>query len=199
MPNKGPKRTAKKPPKKLNQDTQSRLPFPKARKLAWTAISATATLLAFWIWWPRVNVSVSTPLDPQNVLSAPFVISNTGNITLNHANVVIIASYLNIPTSKNPLIVRLHDEDKGTGKQGLAFADPSWQDHKIEIDKSITINPESQIIGRTSEADIVLLVSYNPWLLPFRKENRFRFVARKDGSGNVYWRSWPLNEKAPSN
>jgi len=200
MPSKGSKTKQGKPPeRKQKSRTESSLGR-KLRGRAWGLISAAATLLAFLVLWPRVIATIANPpSDPQNVFSASFSISNAGIIPLNHVNISILASYLNIPTAKNPIIVEMQNPDLGTGKQGVNFANPSWQDLRIDIGGSVTISPESQVVGKVSEADIVIRTSYEPPFIPVRFEKRFRFVARKDGSGNIYWRAWPLNKLAPPN
>jgi hypothetical protein len=199
MPNKGTKPPLQQRSKGSKNNRVEIPPKRKPQKIVWGTVSVVATLLAFLVLWPRVTATIANPpIDPQNVLSASFSISNTGNIPLNHVNISVIVSYLSI-APKNHVIVQMAGPDMGTGKQGLDFVNPSWQNHQIDTNESVTISPESQVDVKVSEADIVIRTSYEPWFIPVRLEKRFRFVARKDGSGNIYWRAWPLNETAPPN
>ena len=202
MSRRAPKRKKPKPPKPPNPGMKvptlpPRAPAKRGTTI-WTIVSGSATVLAFLVLWPRVNISVSNPIDPENVFSASFVISNTGLVQMNHTNVSIYCGFMKM-FGGGANITNTTDHPETAGENGLHFEPPDWQDHSIAPDISITVSPESQIVGwKVPEADILLVISYRPWSLPFRLKKKSRWVAIPDGSGRVYWRSWPANEKAPT-
>ena len=52
-----------------------------------------------------------------------------------------------------------------------------------------SIGPPVQL----SAADLSIVVSYKPWILPLPREKIFRFIARKQTNGLFYWYSQSLN------
>ncbi|MGB9145673.1 MAG: hypothetical protein WCC14_07620, partial [Acidobacteriaceae bacterium] len=113
-----------------------------------------------------------------------------------------------IGTSGKPSIYEMYDPkrptkmatDLGTGNEGLDFQILGFKGHHLGIDQRITFSPATTIHLPVpiKEADMVLVVHYRPWIIPIRMDGKFRFVARKDSAGNVYWRSWPTNEPPPT-
>ncbi len=175
----------------------------EAKKSHWSVgglVLAAATLLGgLAVVVPRVAVSPpSAPVDPSNILSASFDIVNTGFLPLKDVGISVYVLSLSAPGTLRPLTIEGTQNSDG-GQNFLHFVNPTWQHHELGLDERLTINPESQIRGSVTTADMALGVSYKPWLIPIRLEKRFRFVAMKDGVGSIYWRSWPLNEPAPAN
>ncbi len=77
-----------------------------------------------------------------------------------------------------------------------------WQHHTIEMDERYSVpltDSPFRFTYPTNFADIALIVSYRPWILPFRREKVFRFVTHKAENGNLYWYSLPLHEVPPPN
>jgi hypothetical protein len=153
------------------------------------------------VFAPRVVVSPPLqPVDPNNVLSASFDISNVGYVPLEDVGITVAIIRASFP---GPPPIKWVTKMKPNGQpdflhSGLHFVDPTWQHHSLGLDERLTINPESQISGIANEADMAVIVSYRPWMIPMHQKKPFRFVATKDGSGKTYWRSWPINEPAPT-
>lgn len=145
---------------------------------------------------PRISVTTpSSPVDPNNVLSVSFDISNTGYVPLSDVEVRLAAGDIIGPQPGGALRGIL--KKNGAPAFNLIIELVSGKHHYLGIDDKLTINPESQIGGQVEGADIAVIVSYKPWFLPIRRQKLFRFLTTKDRMGNTYWRSWPTNEPAP--
>lgn len=93
----------------------------------------------------------------------------------------------------------IHAERKPNGVPHFWVYVPIIQNQHFHLglDERFTINPESQMGGFVRNADIAVIVSYEPWFIPWHREKQFRFIAKPDGQGKIYWRSWPIDEPAP--
>jgi len=76
------------------------------------------------------------------------------------------------------------------------FVMPAWKHHKLRMDERFTI-VLSDLMKNVGSADIAIIVSYNPWFIPIRREKIFRFVTFKQSGEIFYWRSWPVGEPLP--
>ncbi len=165
----------------------------------WELLLAIATLVglpAFVLTvLPRVSVSApSAPLDPNNILSVSFDISNSGYIPLDDVSAKLGAGHIGAPGEPG-----IHSRLKPNGVPYFDVYFPIIQNqhHHLGLDERFTINPESQLGGYIRNADIAVIVSYQLWFVPWHTEKPFRFIAQPDGQGKVYWRSWPVDEPAP--
>jgi len=172
------------------------------RSLVWEALLGFATLIgipAFVLTvLPRVAVpSPSTQIDSNNVLSVSFDISNSGLIPLNDVSARVAIG--DVGEGNDP---GMHSRRYPNGVPYFDVYFPlepeEQQHHHLGLDERFTINPESQLSGYVRSADIEIVVSYEPWIVPIHREKRFRFVAIKDRQGSTYWRSWPADEPAPA-
>lgn len=81
---------------------------------------------------------------------------------------------------------------------GARFTLPEWKNHTLNMDERFTISIADVIKLDKSKgirlygADILIVVSYKPWLLPFSREKVFRFITRQQTDGNLYWYSYPM-------
>jgi hypothetical protein len=144
---------------------------------------------------PRISVSPpSSQVDPNNVLSVSFDISNTGYIPLEDVSAKLAAGDIGAPNAPG---IHAKRKPNGAPEFWVYFPIIQNQHHYLGLDERFTINPESQMGGFVSQADIAVIVSYQPWFIPWRREKSFRFFAKPDRQGKVYWRSWPIDEIAP--
>jgi hypothetical protein len=71
-----------------------------------------------------------------------------------------------------------------------------WKRPVLRMDERFTVTTADLIMFLPPDqlrfADIAIAVSYRPWLLPFRREKIFRFVAHRQSMGQIYWYSEPL-------
>jgi hypothetical protein len=163
-------------------------------------ILGAATLIggvgALVVFLPRVLVaSPSAAVDPSNVMSSSFEISNTGYVPLEDMSVKLAAAYISGTAIDGAIPEALKSD--GSPNFGIGIGLRNSEHHYLGLDDHFTVNPENNLIG-VKTADVVFNVSYRPWIIPMRREKLFRFIAKKDARGNTYWRSWPLNEAAPT-
>jgi hypothetical protein len=198
MSNKAPKQPKSQTKRQRGKETPpNKAIFRRVLKFLIAGIGIVASLLAFVALIPRVSVPVpSAAADPNNILSSSFEITNTGHVPLNDVSVKIAAGYIYSTKTGNGI----HGILKGNGapKFNITFELKSAQHHHLGLDDKITINPESNLTGFVDQADIAIIVEYQPWVIPIRREKYFRFIAMKDWQGNTYWRSWPVDEPAPN-
>ncbi len=153
-----------------------------------TIVGGIAAALAFL---PRVTVVPSDPVDALNPFSASFTITNTNFIPLQDVSICLgMGQIATFPAQIDPNLTP-------TFESRLMI--PQWKNHDLRIDDNITITIVD-LINVTSPAnlngaDIAIIVSYKPWILPFRREKIFRFLARKQTNGLFYWYSHPLQSK----
>lgn len=139
---------------------------------------------------PRVVVSSpSVPFDPNNVFSISFDISNVNFIPLHDVAVAVGLGQTGNKASKpDPNLI------PSFKSQISRF---EWLHHDLGMDERFTINLTEFIRGEAAYADIAIVVSYKPWLLPVRRQKLFRFVTYKETNGESRWRSWPTGERPP--
>jgi hypothetical protein len=156
-----------------------------------TLIGGVAAVVVFL---PRVLVaSPSAAVEPNNMMSSSFEISNTGYVPLEDVSVKLAAAYMG-GTAIDGAIPEVLKSD-GSPNFGIVIGLRNSEHRYLGLDDHFTVNPESNLIG-VKTADVIFIVSYRPWIIPMRREKVFRFVAKKDARGNTYWRSWPANEPA---
>jgi hypothetical protein len=120
------------------------------------------------------------------VFASSFDISNAGLIPLNDVGVSLALGeiYLNAP-------------DANTAPQHFTKTSPKlaygpWQHHRLTMDERFTIRLKDFINANATAADIAITISYKPSFLPITREKMFRFVTAKEETGNVSWRSLPV-------
>jgi len=165
----------------------------KPHKALLAIVLAICTLLgglvAILALLPRPIVSSpSVPFDPENVLSVSFDISNANFVPLQDVSVFF---------GLGQVVTGRGGHLRDFVPDGYArITNPEWLHHNLGMDEKFTINVGS-MFGGASAADMEIVVSYKPWLLPIRKEKVFRFVTTPRSDGQMYWRSWPVGERLP--
>jgi hypothetical protein len=73
---------------------------------------------------------------------------------------------------------------------------PEWANHTLTMDKRFTITldqlfhaPDEVLNSpkRPGNADIDIVISYQPWFLPWTCEKVYRFKTYKQTNGDFYW------------
>jgi hypothetical protein len=194
------KQRAKPRPPKLQRKEETPQNQLLKRLLGWLLSFATLIgIPAFALMvLPRVSVSVpSAQVDPNNVLSVSFDISNTGYIPLNDIALGVAPALIDSGAASGGKIVgTLKPNGVPDFEHVINFQ--GWQHHNLSLDERITFDLASVIKGTISKADIAVVISYTPWIVPLRREKRFRFVTMTSETGMTEWRSWPLDEIAPT-
>src|SRR5450631_356540 len=197
MSNPSPKRTN--PKKQAQKATRTPQEEPLShRSVRWlvAALSILASLVALLSLMPRVSASLpSSPVDPNDILSGSFEVSNTGYIPLKDVSIELASAYIGNPAPDGSL--RGPFKDDGSPTFGLRFQLAGMNHHYLGIDDRLTVNPGTQFQGEIGVADIAIVVKYQPWFIPIQREKLFRFILMPDRQGRIYWRSWPVDERAP--
>jgi hypothetical protein len=157
----------------------------------WRWLLAAATLIggfaALVTFLPRVSVSRSEPVDPSNPFSASFTITNESFIPLRDVGAAmglgqIVTEPAGMSRFKPDFSSRITSED--------------WNGHALQMDEKFTITPSTIFAlapgAQLSGADVVIAVTYRPWILPFKREKLSRFVTHRQTNGRLYWYSAPL-------
>jgi hypothetical protein len=154
---------------------------------AWTGLLAIVTLFAAW---PRVGVVAGIPVDSQNALSASFEIMNSGFAPLTKVDVSMGLIFMKF---ENGMTWKVDPRSTTDPKLGT----PSWSARYFAPDDHFTISLVEVAggmfldYGPIKQGDIYIIVSYQPWGLPFHYEKKFRFTTFKQLDGKFYWYSRP--------
>jgi hypothetical protein len=147
-------------------------------------IAAAATFL------PRISVIPSDPVDPNNPFSVSFTITNSNFVSLRDVGArIALGQIMAEPLPFNP------PKTLEYGSGGITR--PEWNHHKLGMDERFTITTQG-IFGmlpgaKLSGADLAIVVSYKPWIIPLRREAAFRFITHRQSNGNLYWYSHPID------
>jgi hypothetical protein len=155
---------------------------------AWVLGPATILggIAAILVFLPRVTVSASDPPDPANPMSAAFTITNTNFIPLRSVDAALgIGQIMTLPAEPDPNFLPSFES---------RIDMPGWKGHDLDMDERFTMTPSDLFKlspGALGGADIAIVVSYKPWILPWRREKVFRFIAKRQTNGQFYWYSLP--------
>lgn len=179
-----------KPPQKAAENHEP-------HKVLWEALLGTATLLggivAALTFLPRITVTPSEPSVPQNPFTASFTVANSGMIPLQDVQL----TYFPFEAVMAPSGFNENDRPPINLKVIQGFTYPQWGHHNLPIDERFTITPE-HIIGPANSqvsvagADVAIVIHYQPWVVPWRRERQFRFVTHRQANGGFTWYSFPM-------
>jgi hypothetical protein len=160
--------------------------FYKAFGYVVAAIGLAASIVTFL---PRITVDAGAQIDPGRPYPIPFTITNTGVVSL---------------TSVQPAIglcsfwTELSTQSSACEKIGVRFLNPQWFVHELRKDEKHVIRLDDLFRvsspARFGGADISIVISYYPWLIPIKREIEFRFVTRKEMDGMLSWVPQPLGK-----
>jgi hypothetical protein len=183
---------------KKHSDRVSNLKIAPKRTLRVTptsVITLVGFLVALLIFWPRVTVEFTDPVDPANPLSSKVTITNATFIApLESVTVALGLCQL----ATDPLEIDPH-LPCNTSKVA-SFVQPSWTHHYLAADEAYGISfgdifaPPPN--GRISGADVSAIVIYHWWFIPFECRTTRRFVTRKQEDGKLHWFPQPLDESS---
>lgn len=142
-------------------------------------LSLIATLITLFTLWPRPIVTVSAPVDPSNTMSAQFDVVNGGFVQLRYVGAALALGRIRL----------------GSGiLQGTNFETrlvrPIWRGYTLNMDERFTMTL-SDLFYRASDADIEIVVDYQPWMVPVHRQKTFRFVTHRQTNGRLYWYALP--------
>lgn len=189
---------SKRAPKPKGKTQKKRRPINKWRFRPLASLLTASTILggavALLAFLPRPLVTLSDPVIPGDPWSANVVVSNNNFIPLTDSTLEFgMGQITTVGRTPSPSFIP-------SFKSRILIG--SWQHHTIEMDERYSVplaDSPFRFTYPTNFADIALIVSYRPWILPFRREKVFRFVTHKAENGNLYWYSLPLHEVPPPN
>jgi hypothetical protein len=199
----------------LPRQLQKRISWAPLRKVfaglgvAATFLGAAAAAVTFL---PKMTMSASGLFDESNAYSETFTLANTGIITLSDLELTI--EICSIETEKHDFFVTGTIDDKGRcGVPRLRLGDPRWGKHTVGPDETFAITLSDGMTVATEKyrrehptvitswktlsnlqaADIVVVVNYRPWMLPWTLQKPFGFVAEMQPNGKVMWKPRPMD------
>lgn len=170
-------------------------PKPRVHRvlLAWvlgiaTILGATGILFL----QPRPSVSPSSSPDLTDPFLASFTVTNTNIVPLRNVGVAVGVVDIDMRNDR----YYEYDRPQIHPKHMSKFTREAWNYHDLDMDEKFTITPDVYRIPpgivMFGGADIAILVTYRPWLLPIERERAFRFVTHNNGDGTFSWHSYPV-------
>jgi hypothetical protein len=186
------------------------------------ALFAIATLLggtvAAFAALAGVTVNILPPLQPSKAFSAPFAVVNNGIVTLNHVNLMVGICRVDMNLSgafdpRRPRAVTIRGDGAKftpgsagcTGPNGARFYNQNWTNHELEPQEkfSTTLDPvldwlvplQARDSVTVTSAVITIVVQFQPWIIPWRREAEFRFATQKVPDGTLRWFGSSLENK----
>jgi hypothetical protein len=147
---------------------------------SWKIMAGAVTLLAtslgiatgYLSLLPRVSVSQNQPLDPANLFSAPFIVSNDGPLGIN--DVQILCDLQKVKT--------------GTGGiENIAITSPGLHVDGMEPGERATFPCGPPIKISPDSADVIFVVEFRADFVPWRTKRYFRFVTMNGSGGQLFW------------
>jgi hypothetical protein len=196
---------------------ESRPAFEKISVILSGGAILLGSLVAAVALLPRITVDISTPVDPGKAFSSTFSVLNTSVIPLNAVNffVGICRVDMNVNRPFDPRLPRAltirGDNAKFragsagcTGPNGAAFHERNWIDQKLAPDGRFSASLSRVFVWMTppqvreaitvTAADITVVVQFQPWIIPWRREFEFRFATQRVSDG-VRWGARSLGDK----
>jgi hypothetical protein len=179
------KQSQRKPPRKWQTFFLIRPFYTAFRKTIFFLVTTLGLVGGIYALPPRIDMSAHQTIDPGVTFSAPFQVSNRGNIPIYDVRI----KYLILQTKE------LRKSGKELRKSGVEFRDnkiiferPLAQ--KLGPNKEATAScPLYRVIGPTSQlahSTIKVKVIYKYlWVVPGRKTFKFKTLINRHGQ--VYW------------
>ena len=145
------------------------------------------TVAAVVVFLPRMTVVPDDfSVDPAHPYPMSFTITNTNFIPLRKMNVYLGLCYFQFGEGKVPSCIPPYK---------TRFGPDAWSSHTLAMDERFTIALEDVVSLRQSThlngADISIIVNYEPWLIPYRREREFKYVTKTQRDGRLHWFSVP--------
>jgi hypothetical protein len=148
-------------------------------------LGAAASAVAFL---PRVAVEVSSDAgdDPW---SSPFIITNTNIVPLEDLGIYMGLCRVVEKGPRGPFTWKGEEDQCGTSNLSRLYHE-IWLHHRLAMDEkySVTLQDAFPLPKESfGQADISIVVSFDPWIIPVRQQKEFRFVTRKTSDGKYRW------------
>lgn len=186
--------------RRRSQDRKSPQPTrqkPSKRLIAgiWIGLLAIATLLgggaAVVTFLPRVSIDPPGPFDPTRPITAPFHVANNNFVPLDDGVVDVYVCNLFL----QPVERKIHkcEPDPSATIATIGFRMRRWEFIRLSMDNRFDA-PIGDVFNITPPVkiyaiDIIVIVTYHPWILPWTRHFALRFYTRQQSDGQLYWLS----------
>jgi len=154
-------------------------------------------ILGALAFFPRPALEIDQPSDPSNALSAPLTVENASLLPLEDVRIAIGLCSVTAMTARGFTGTIRDATAKSCSREtwGVVFIYSKWRGHTLLADEGETIFMadlfDSTGIKRITNADIAILISYNPWFLPISRTKIYHLFTRKLENGGYFWASAP--------
>jgi hypothetical protein len=192
---------SKKREKTKKRRLQSSPPVPRSHwwKRPWGIVTATTSFIVASIglaaavatFLPRITIEPVGQIDPASPYPISFTITNTGIIPLTNVQPGFgICEFFSGDPENRP--------DRCDGPLTSVLFMPQWLVKRLDMDEKHVIRFDDMFNIRPSAkfgfANIAVTISYNPWILPWRRNPQFRFITRLERDGKLTWIPRPLEK-----
>jgi hypothetical protein len=131
------------------------------------------------IWWPQLDIRSGEAVSASNPFDTSFFIRNEGVLPIDHIEFTCGLRDVQFAVPR----------DAGIGNLGFGLPDTDvprlrhGESHSIEFDRLFVFAAGTRI----AKADIEVLVTYSPFLIPIRLEKSQRFKMVRTGAKQVEW------------
>lgn len=153
---------------------------------------------------PRVAVqSVDTEDAPR--ISYYFTVSNNNFVPLEDLNVAIglcriRTVFKDFKGQDEPITIAGNENgDRCDYSKAIFLTTAQWLKHHLSADESFTFNISDYFNSiklplKVADGEMVIALSFKPWIWPFAQQKYFRFVADRQPSGHARWVARPLDQ-----
>lgn len=155
-------------------------------------------LLGLVVFLPRVTVEPTAQIDPLKPAPIFFTITNTGIIPLYNVQPMIGLCILRIAREGKHPENFPDEEERCNGRREPRIIMPFWFVKVLSMDEKSVVRLENGLFvnipqpAKFDGADIAIIVEYQPWLIPLRREKEFRFVTKVENTGVFSWIPSPV-------
>jgi hypothetical protein len=149
----------------------------KSWKLVLFFLGLLGTLSGILSLLPKISVEPSPPMQSNNLLTAPFVISNDGFLPLYKVSYYVMLRH--IENDKGGTVTTNNQR----GMEPTGFLIPS-----ILPGEKATTGLPNPFSNPTVSGDIDFVVTYRPAWLPWEQKKIFRFGGSRESDGKLVWR-----------
>jgi hypothetical protein len=162
---------------------------PQWLRISWQVMLNMAALLGlvtgYMAMIPRVSVSQSEPLDPDDIFSTPFIVSNDGPLPLETVN--ISCADFNVVYQQGTTL-RSNPNDPGAAISDTSFNAPEVKPgERVSVPCALEqmLKPPSWI--KVVSSDISIVVSFRIGYTPLPGRRKFRFVTFRSADNRLHW------------
>jgi hypothetical protein len=145
---------------------------------------AIATFLAIYGALPKLGISSSETLDPNNIFASPFIVKNESLFPVREVEYMF------------------HIVEAQTRKPSIEIKNNVVSQHQKIATPTLRRGESGQTLvrlvggsgARVTTADIVVFIRFRPAFLPFRQIEKYRFTTKKHVDGSLRWLPAPISE-----